>query len=173
MKKSDITPEMFQAWKADMHIIFKDDPNNMNLIALGLRVIDDKNKSDLHENWNKQLLGFYENELARSGKLVCEFCGKPMDIYYTVVCNHCQAGKPKIENHEGNYLRAVRWLKNNEPEFDEDYVWSYLVNHNIVKGNDTYMVLLDNGQTDFRYNKYMGIFKKHFPIENIKWFVSW
>jgi hypothetical protein len=173
MKKSDITTEMFEAWKAEMREVFKNDPNSMNMIAFGLRTIDDIDKQHLHDSWNKRLLGFYENELARKNELVCEHCGNKMEVYYTVKCFHCLPCKPKIENHEGNYLHASKWLKNNEPEFDEHMVWDYLVGHNIIKGNDSYIELLHDGQTNGEYNKNIRLFKKHFPIENIKWFVSW
>lgn len=163
---------MFEAWKAEMRELFKNEPNSMNLIAVGLRVLDNQSKPELHEGWNKNLMGFYENSLANKTELFCEFCGKPMDVYYTVVCNHCEAGKPKVEHSECNYIRAVNWLKNNEPDFEEKYVWSYLCDNDILRGNDTYIVLSDNSY-DERYQKNLDLFKKHFPIENIKWFVSW
>jgi hypothetical protein len=172
MKKSDITPQMFEDWKAEMREVFKNDPNSMNLIAVGLRVIADESKTELHENWNKQLLQFFENELSRKNELVCEHCGNKLEIYYTAQCFHCLPCKPKIENHEGNYLCAVKWIKNQEPEFNEDVIWNYICNYDILRGNDTYMVLPEETQ-DEKYNENIKIFLKHYPEKNIKWFVSW
>jgi hypothetical protein len=172
MKKSDITTEQFEAWKAEMREVFKNEPNSMNLIALGLRVLDDQTKPELHEAWNNSLLEFMQNELARKGELVCEHCGMPMEVYYIPRCFHCAEGKPKIEKYEGNYIMAVSWLENNEPEFDDDYVWDYLCDNNILRGNDTYIVLR-NDNSDKRYQKNLDLLKKHFPIEDIKWLVSW
>lgn len=168
MKKTEITQEIFETWKAEMREVFKNEPQSMNGIAMGLRIIDNPEKKKLHVNWDKQLLQFYENDLARGGKLDCEYCGKPMEVYYTVQCFHCLPSKPKIENHEGNFICASKWISNQEPDFNKDELWTYLTNNDILQSNDSYIVLPSETQ-----NKDLKIFHKHYPEEHIKWFVSW
>ncbi len=172
MKRSEITTEMFENWKAEMREVFKNKPNSMDLIALNLRFLEDPKCADKKDQYNKSLMKFFENELARQGKLHCEFCGKPMEVYYSTQCFHCEQAKPKVEKYEGNYMCAVKWLTNNEPDFDGEYMWDYLCNNEILRGNDTYITLSDDS-SDEKYQTNLDLFKKHFPIEDIKWFVSW
>jgi hypothetical protein len=69
---------------------------------------------------------------------------------------------------------AVKWLKYNEPAFNKDVMWNYLCGNDILRGNDTYIELHDVNDTDNSdYAKNIRLFKKHFPIEDILWFVSW
>jgi hypothetical protein len=51
-------------------------------------------------------------------------------------------------------------------------MWDYLCNNEILRGNDTYITLSDDS-SDEKYQTNLDLFKKHFPIEDIKWFVSW
>ena len=171
MKKTDITPEMFETWKAEMREVFKEDSDSMNLINICLNGLKNPKYADRKDSFNSRLLEFMENDLANKNELACPDCGEQMEVYYTVQCFHCK--KPEIKDCEGNYIMATKWLGFNEPDFDDDAVWSFLTEYDILQGNDTYMKLLDDSQPDQDYNKNIRLFKKHFDIKTTKWFVSW
>ena len=167
-----IEDKEFEAWKDKYREVFKDTPESMDLINLNLKWLDENPEGEKAEQRNIALKSFYENELAHSGELKCKHCGSDMEVYNTAQCFHCDESKPKIEDNEGNYICATKWISNREEGFDEDALWSELCDRNILKGNDTYMKLYDSDSDD-AYGRNVKIFKKHFDIEKTKWFVSW
>ncbi len=172
IKKSEITKTMFEEWKDDCREEFKSDPNSMNLVNICLKAIDVKNTDDSKiEAFNKRLLEFYECELARSGKLLCDSCGSNMEVYYTVKCFKCEAGKPKVENNQGNLIMSARWLENNDADFSYQEFWDALLSNDMIQNNDSYIRLHDTDRG--KYGRLIQIWKKHFPIENTLWEVSW
>jgi len=168
LKRSELTEDMFQKWITEVRKEFKKDIHtSMNLIAVGIRILDDPKETDeLKTKWKNNLQKFFENDLARQNKLVCDSCGNPMEIYYDVHCFKCE--KPEPKNNELNYFLCVKWLDKNVEEFDSDELWHYLLDKDIIRGNDTYCKL-PTTSSDLN----MNLFKKHFDTENNKYFVSW
>lgn len=172
IKQSEITDIMFEHWKDKMRKAFENDTKSMNLINLCLRWLDEVSPEDSkYEAYNKRLLEFFENELAHSKKLLCNSCGKPMEVYYTVKCFNCEAGKPEIKDNEGNLIECGRWLEKQDEDFNFDEFWDILVGLERIQGNDTYANLPDSNKGE--YGELLTIWKEHFPIEGISWFVSW
>lgn len=95
---------------------------------------------------------------------LCPDCGKPMQMYYTMQCFHCKKPIPD-KRGRGNLFKAMYWLKNNESEFNKDKFWRTICDQ--IPGNDTWIQLY-LGKT-----KDELLFKKHFPIDDILWEVSW
>lgn len=93
-----------------------------------------------------------------------------MEVYYTVKCFHCEAGKPTIEDGEGNLIECGNWLENQEEEFATDDFLDILVSMEKLQRNDSYIEL--NNSNNGEYGRLITIWKKYFPID-IKWFVSW
>jgi len=169
-KQSDLTEEMLDKWIEVCRRSFGDitdssNPNFMNLIAFGIRALDDP-KSENKEKWRKRLLEFYENSLAHQKRLLCDKCGEPMEVYYTVHCFRCE--KPESKDNELNYFLCVNWLEKNEEEFDKDALWDYLGDNEIIEGNDTYCKLPSTSN-----DSNMKIFMKHFDTKKTKYFISW
>lgn len=170
-KRSELTEDMFQKWIKDVRKEFKkakeDIKTSMNLIAVGLRVLDDLEKSaDLKAKWKISLWNFFENDLAHSKRLLCNDCGGLMEVYYDVHCFKCE--KPVPKDSELNYFLCVYWLEKNEEEFSKDELWNYLTDGDTISGNDTYCKL----PTISKDNN-MNIFMKHFDTKTTKYFVSW
>jgi hypothetical protein len=171
-KQSELTEEMFQEWLLDVRKEFEEDEeedihDSMNLIAIGICVLDDpKSKKKLKDGWKDRLWEFFEDDLAHQGRLLCDECGNPMEVYYTVHCFHCE--KPEPKNNELNYFQCVYWLEKNEEDFDKDELWGYLMDNEIVYGNDTWCKLPSD-----KSDKNMRIFMKHFDTKKTKYFVSW
>jgi hypothetical protein len=167
-KQSELTKKMFEKWIESVRKEFGDDiKDSMNLIAFGIRGLDDpKSKTETKEIWKKRLWEFYENELAHQKRLLCDECGNPMDVYYTVHCFKCE--KPEPKDNELNYFLCVNWLDKNEEEFDKDDLWDYLLDIEAIQGNDKYCELPHSSK-----DKNMEIFLKHFDTKSNKFFVSW
>ncbi len=170
-KRSVLTEDMFQKWILDVRKEFKKGKENiktsMNLIAIGINVLDDSKTSDvLKTKWRDSLWGFFENDLAHQKRLLCDNCGNPMDVYYDVHCFKCE--KPVPKNNELNYFLCVYWLVKNEKNFSKDELWDYLLANDSILGNDTYCKLPINTT-----NKNMNIFLKHFDTKTTQYFVSW
>jgi hypothetical protein len=171
-KQSELTDEMLDKWIekcrkkfGDVHD--KNNPNFMNLISFGIRALDDPNTdTKSKEKWKQRLLEFYENDLAHQERLLCDRCGNPMEVYYTVHCFKCE--KPEPKDNELNYLLCVNWLDKNEEEFDKDDLWRYLLDREVIQGNDTYCTLPTSSK-----DENMNIFMKHFDTRKTKYFVSW
>lgn len=169
-KQSDLTEEMLDEWIEGCRRSFGDvtdssNPNFMNLIAFGIRALDDPNSKN-KESWRKRLLEFYENDLAHQKRLLCDKCGSPMEVYYTVHCFKCE--KPEPKDNELNYFLCVNWLEKNEEDFDKDELWDYLMDLETIQGNDTYCKLPSTSN-----DRNMKIFIKHFDTKKTKYFVSW
>ncbi len=170
-KRSELTEEMFQEWIKDVRKQFKDAGEDLNkssnLIAIGIKVLDDPKKEDkLKIQWGNSLWKFFENSLAHQNRLMCDECGNPMEVYYDVHCFHCE--KPVPEDNEMNYFQCVYWLEKNEEDFSKDDLWDYLLKHDIIQGNDTYCKLPSSSR-----DSNMNIFLKHFDTKATKYFVSW
>jgi hypothetical protein len=167
-KRSDLTEDMFQNWIKDCRKSFGDSlEKSMNLIAMGIRVLDDPKQTDkLKDQWINSLWKFFENELANQNRLLCDKCGNPMEVYYDVHCFRCE--KPEPKDNELNYFKCVYWLEKNEEDFSDDELWNYLLNLGIIKGNDTYCRLPTNSN-----DQNMKIFLKHFDTKTTKYYVSW
>jgi hypothetical protein len=164
-KQSDLTEEMLDEWIENYRKVFGDElKDSMDLIAFGIRSLDDP-KSKNKEKWKKRLWEFFENDLANKKKLLCDKCGSPMEVYYTVHCFRCE--KPEPKDNELNYFLCVNWLEKNEEDFDEDELWDYLSN-DVIQGNDTYCKLPSSSN-----DSNMKIFMKHFDTKKTKYFVSW
>lgn len=91
-KRSELTEEMFEQWIKGVRKEFKDageDINkSMNLIAMGIRVLDDPKQTDkLKEQWRKNLWKFFENHLAHQKRLLCDDCNNPMEVLCELVIN--------------------------------------------------------------------------------------
>lgn len=170
-KRSELTEKMFQKWIKDVRKEFEDageDINkSMNLIAMGIRVLDDpKQTSELKAKWQKNLWKYFENNLAHENRLLCDECGEPMGVYYDVHCFRCE--KPEPKDGEMNYFLCVYWLEKNEEDFDKDELWDYLLANEVIKGNDTRCKL-----PSITKDSNMKIFMKHFDTKKTKYFVSW
>lgn len=167
-KQSELTEDMFEDWIVDSRKEFGDKiKDSMNLIAMGIRIIDDPKKSDeLKNKWRKSLWEFFENGLAHQKRLMCDKCGNPMEVYYNVHCFRCD--KPQLVDNELNYFECVYWLEKNEEDFDKDELWDYLLGLEVIKGNDTYCKLPSNSN-----DENMKIFTNHFDTKTTKYFVSW
>ncbi len=113
---------------------------------------------------------FFRNDLTRSGKLFCEYCGNLMEMYYSPQCFHCR--KPEIIDGVGNLIMACKWLEHNEPEFHHTAMWSVMSDLSMFERNGSVITLCPN-TTNTLYNKYIQLFMKHFDIENTEWEVSW
>jgi hypothetical protein len=165
-RRSELTEEMFDQWILDVRKEFGGNiKTSMNLIAMGIRNMDDPNSTN-KDKWRKSLWQFFENHLAHQNRLLCDNCGGPMGVYYTVHCFKCE--KPEVEDSELNYFLCVRWLEKNEEDFNGDELWDYLLKNEVIKGNDTYCKLPSESN-----DKNMKIFMNHFDTKKIKYFVSW
>ena len=176
MKVRELTEEMFQQWKADNKDYFqKHDPTSMNLINVMLGGFDTTEPSQADkEKREVSLWDFYKNDLATQGKLECDICGNKMEVYYKAFCFHCLPSKPTAGmDKRNNYLMAVKWLKNNEKKFNADWVWDYLYEKGILLGNDTWISLPDSNTSSEFYNLQIELFKKHFEIDGVLWYISW
>jgi len=167
-KKSELTEDMFQDWITSVRKEFKEDiKKSMNLIAVGIRVLDDpKQTNKLKTKWKKSLWEFFENNLAHQKRLLCDKCGNPMEVYYDVHCFKCE--KPVPKDNEMNYFLCVNWLDKNEKDFSKDELWDYLTDNEIIQGNDTYCKLPSSSK-----DSNLKIFLKHFDTKTTKYFVSW
>lgn len=167
-KRSELTEEMFEEWIAKCRKSFgKNIKKDMNLIAIGICVLDDPKQTDeLKEKWRKNLWSFFENDFAHQKRLLCDECGNPMEVYYDVHCFHCE--KPEPKDSELNYFQCVYWLEKNEEDFNKDELWDYLLDREVIYGNDTYCKLPSSSK-----DSNMNIFMKHFDTKTTKYFVSW
>ena len=181
LTKADITEEMLDAWIEEQREVFKDDPDSMDLVNLCIKWIDKENQNDSPDQekiakYRQSLRGFYENTLGRDqGILVCENCGNKLEVYYTMHCFHCEKHKPKLENGKINYLMAVKYVSNQEEDFDKDELWDCLCNLEMLQGNDRDMHLWEAKYIDNEtYKKNIELFAKHYPeYADVTWFVSW
>jgi hypothetical protein len=169
-KRSELTEDMFQEWIKDVRKEFKeageDINKSVNLIAMNIRVLDDPKQTEkLKTQCKDNLWKFFENNLAHQNRLLCDNCGNPMEVYYDVHCFKCE--KPEQDN-ELNYFQCVNWLEKNEEDFSKDELWDYLLDHEVIQGNDTYCKLPSNSK-----DSNMKIFMKHFDTKTAKYFVSW
>ena len=170
-KRSELTEDMFQKWIIDVRKEFKkakvDIKTSMNLIAVGISILDDPSESiKLKARRRDRLWEFFENHLADSKRLLCDSCGSLMEVYYTVHCFKCE--KPVPKDSELNYFLCVYWLEKNEKDFNKDKLWDYLLKHDTISGNDMYCKL-----PTITNDSNMQIFMKHFDTKTTKYFVSW
>ena len=167
-KRSELTEDMFQKWIEDVRKEFGEDiKTEMDLTAIGIRVLDDPKQTDkLKAQWKKNLWSLFETDLAHQKSLLCDECGHPMEVYYDVHCFRCE--KPEPKDNEMNYFQCVYWLEKNEEDFSKDELWDYLLDHEVIQGNDTRCKLPSSTK-----DSNMKIFMKHFDTKTTKYFVSW
>ena len=96
-----------------------------------------------------------------------------MEVYYSVHCFHCDECKPQVKDSELNFFMCAKWLENKDSNFNQDELWDDMRDLELNRGNDTYMKFRDNNTTNKRYNSLISIWKSHFPIDTIKYYVSW
>ena len=178
MKISEITDKMIQDYIEESREEFGDElETSMNLIAFSLRSLDEAIKKNDQEEIDKatdKMKYWLSNQMCRGGELECEDCGGKLEIYYEPLCFHCKLPEAK-DIKLVNYLQVVKYLENNEPDFNGDELWEELIQGDNLKGNDSYMKISKPSKySSEKYSRNVNLIEKHYPdIDNIIWFVSW
>lgn len=118
-------------------------------------------------------------EQCRQGKLMCEACGKPMQMYYIPQCFHCTKpqGKPTTVVP---LLPALYYIENQgHPDFKERFFnkMNYLTGQDNWS-NDTYQRIVDIPASERSYEDteildLHDTLKSFYPDSDIVWWLSW
>lgn len=118
------------------------------------------------------------DEQCRRGELMCDACGKPMQMYYMPQCFHCTkpAGKPTLVVE---LLPALYYIENQGHANFKERFWSRL---DSLSGsnwsNDTYLRMLDfpvaeREHEDRETLELHDTLKSFYSDDDIIWWLSW
>ena len=89
-------------------------------------------------------------------------------MYYQLKCFHCK--KPPVEEvvlKRVNLIEVLKWLENNEPNFNRRMVWTKL-SYQIASNNTVTSLYFDDKEPN------QALLLKHYPEANEhQWVISW
>lgn len=80
--------------------------------------------------------------------------------------------KPSNKEIKLDLIKAMHDVKTKEPNFNEDLLWSKLVDLSIIKGNNTTCIIPKGIISSYEITEALNIFGKYYPLGTEYW-TSW